>query len=373
MKKVLIAINFDEGLYNFRKELLEALLACGYEVHIAVPKGEYTDRMQAMGCIFHDTALNRRGTNPLQELTLLRTYGKILKDTVPDVVLTYTIKPNIYMGLLCGGKKIPYITTITGLGTAVEGKGLLQCMTGVLYKVAMKKVSLVFFQNRANEKIFRDRKIAPGKHEMLSGSGVNVDHFTYQRFPIEKDTVGFLFVSRIMKEKGIEEYMDAAEQIRSRHPETRFRILGFLEEDYTGKERFARLCREGVIEFIGSVEDVIPYMKESQCIVHPSYYPEGMSNVCQEGAACGRAVITTDRPGCRETVVDGKTGFLIRERDSKDLVGKIEQFLRLSLEERKRLGQNGRKYMIERFDRKNVINSYKKAIERIVKNGGNDR
>ena len=218
MKKVLIAINFDEGLYNFRKELLEALLACGYEVHIAVPKGEYTDRMQAMGCIFHDTALNRRGTNPLQELTLLRTYGKILKDTVPDVVLTYTIKPNIYMGLLCGGKKIPYITTITGLGTAVEGKGLLQCMTGVLYKVAMKKVSLVFFQNRANEKIFRDRKIAPGKHEMLSGSGVNVDHFTYQRFPIEKDTVGFLFVSRIMKEKGIEEYMDAAEQIRSRHP-----------------------------------------------------------------------------------------------------------------------------------------------------------
>lgn len=188
MKKVLIAINFDEGLYNFRKELLEALLERGYEVHVAVPKGDYTDRIQAMGCIFHDTALNRRGTNPFQELTLLRTYGKILKETTPDVVLTYTIKPNIYMGLLCGKRKIPYITTITGLGTAVEGKGPLQCITGGLYKAALRRASLVFFQNRTNEKIFRDRKIAPGKHEMLSGSGVNLDHFTYQQFPEEKDT-----------------------------------------------------------------------------------------------------------------------------------------------------------------------------------------
>lgn len=269
MKKVLIVINFDEGLYNFRKELLEALLKAGYEVHIAVPDGEYIGRLKKMGCKFHPTPLRRRGTNPIQELSLIRRYNRILCKVRPDVVFTYTIKPNIYMGLLCGGKRIPYITTITGLGTAVEGKGPLQRLTVTLYKAALRRAAVVFFQNQANEHIFRKRGIAPGRHKMLPGSGVNLEHFVYQQFP-EGSSPCFLFISRIMKEKGIEEYLDAAQEIRKRHPDTRFRILGFLEEDYTGKERFERLQRDGVIEFMGSVEDVIPYIRDSQCTIHPS-------------------------------------------------------------------------------------------------------
>ena len=375
MKKVLIVINFDEGLYNFRKELLEKLVASGYEVHVAVPAGEYTERLQAMGCIFHNTALNRRGTNPLQEISLLRAYRKILRQVQPDVTLTYTIKPNVYMGFLCGSMKIPYVTTITGLGTAVEGDGLLQRLTQLMYRVALRRARLVFFQNETNEKLFARWKIAPGRHKMLPGSGVNLQHFARQPFPEDSETVGFLFISRIMKEKGIEQLLDAAQEIRGRHPETRFRILGFLEEDYTGKERFERLQREGVIEFIGSVEDVIPYIRQSQCILHPSYYPEGMSNVCLEAAACGRAVITTDRAGCRETVLDGKSGFLIREKDSQDLIDKTERFLALSVEERKRLGENGRQYMEQRFDRNLVVERYLKAVERIANKrlGGNNK
>ncbi len=374
MKKVLIVINFDEGLYNFRKELLEKLVASGYEVHVAVPAGEYTERLQAMGCIFHNTALNRRGTNPLQEISLLRAYRKILRQVQPDVTLTYTIKPNVYMGFLCGIMKIPYVTTITGLGTAVEGSGLLQRLTQLMYRVALRRARLVFFQNETNEKLFVRWKIAPGRHKMLPGSGVNLQHFARQPFPEDSETVGFLFISRIMKEKGIEQLLDAAQEIRGRHPETRFRILGFLEEDYTGKERFERLQREGVIEFIGSVEDVIPYIRQSQCILHPSYYPEGMSNVCLEAAACGRAVITTDRAGCRETVLDGKSGFLVREKDSQDLIDKTERFLALSVEERKRLGENGRQYMEQRFDRNLVVERYLKAVERIANKrlGGNN-
>ncbi|WWR15475.1 glycosyltransferase family 4 protein [Lachnospiraceae bacterium JLR.KK008] len=374
MKKVLIVINFDEGLYNFRKELLEKLVASGHEVHVAVPTGEYTERLQAMGCIFHNTALNRRGTNPLQEISLLRAYRKILRQVQPDVTLTYTIKPNVYMGFLCGLMKIPYVTTITGLGTAVEGSGLLQRLTQLMYRVALRRARLVFFQNETNEKLFARWKIAPGRHKMLPGSGVNLQHFARQPFPEDSETVGFLFISRIMKEKGIEQLLDAAQEIRGRHPETRFRILGFLEEDYTGKERFERLQREGVIEFIGSVEDVIPYIRQSQCILHPSYYPEGMSNVCLEAAACGRAVITTDRAGCRETVLDGKSGFLIREKDSQDLIDKTERFLALSVEERKRLGENGRQYMEQRFDRNLVVERYLKAVERITNKrlGGNN-
>ena len=368
MKKILLAINFDEGLYNFRKELLEALLAAGYEVHIALPDGEYIERMRAMGCIFHDTALNRRGTNPLQELALLKRYKAVLEEVRPDVVLTYTIKPNLYMGFLCGAKKIPYITTITGLGTAVEGNGALQRFTQRLYRSAMKKAALVFFQNDANEKIFTRLGIAPGRHRMLPGSGVNLQRFSYQPFP-DTDETGFLFISRVMKEKGIEEYLDAAQEIRKEYPDTVFRILGFLEDDYTGRERFERLCREGVIRFEGSVEDVVPYIRKSQCTVHPSYYPEGMSNVCLESAACGRAVITTDRPGCRETVVDGESGFLVKERDSADLIRKLKHFLSLSRGERERLGRNGRSYMEEHFDRNIVVRRYLQAIEEICAGG----
>lgn len=367
-QRILLAINFDEGLYNFRKELLEALLAAGYEVHIAVPDGEFVGRLRKMGCIFHDTALNRRGKNPLQEISLIRTYDGILEEVKPNVVLTYTIKPNIYLGLLCGRRKIPYMTTITGLGTAVEGRGLLQCFTRRLYKAALKRAELVFFQNETNEQIFAQLGIAPGRHRMLPGSGVNLEHFTYQPFP-EQDTVEFLFISRVMKEKGIEEYLDAAEAIKKEYPKTSFRILGFLEEDYTGRERFERLQREGIIRFEGSVEDVIPYIRSSQCTVHPSYYPEGMSNVCLESAACGRAVITTERPGCRETIRDGNSGFLVKERSSEDLIAKIRQFLELSSKERKQLGINGRCYMEERFDRNIVVQKYLDAVAEVINKG----
>lgn len=363
--KVLLAINFDEGLYNFRKELLEALIKAGYEVHIAVPDGSFIKRLCRMGCLFHDTHLNRRGKNPLQELSLIRRYDALLKEIRPDVVLTYTIKPNLYLGFLCRLRKIPYITTITGLGTAVEGYGILQGITKRLYKAALLKAAVVFFQNETNERLFSELGIAKGRHRMLPGSGVNLQRFAYQPFP-EGDTTEFLFISRVMKEKGIEEYLDAAEVIKKEHPEAVFRILGFLEDDYTGRKRFDRLRQEGVIQFEGSVENVIPYIRNSQCTVHPSYYPEGMSNVCLESAACGRAVITTDRAGCRETIKNGSSGFLVKERDSHDLIEKIRQFLALPIEERIRLGRNGRAYMEEKFDRSIVVQNYLDAAAEVI-------
>lgn len=364
-KKILLAINFDEGLYNFRKELLEAFVSAGYEVHIAVPDGGFVERLCRIGCHFHDTALNRRGKNPFQEIALIRRYDEILREVRPDAVLTYTIKPNLYLGLLCRRKNIPYFPTITGLGTAVEGNGLLQRFTKWFYKAALKKAEVVFFQNETNEKLFAQLGIAPDRHRMLPGSGVNLARFAYQPFP-EGEAPQFLFISRIMKEKGIEEYLDAAQEIRKEYPEAVFRILGFLEDDYTGRERFEKLCHNGTICFEGNVEDVIPYIRASQCTVHPSYYPEGMSNVCLESAACGRAVITTRRAGCQETVKDGVSGFLVRERDSKDLIEKIRWFLSLSEKERIQLGRNGRSYMEERFDRKIVVGRYLDALAELM-------
>lgn len=365
MKKVLVVINFDVGLYNFRREVLEAFLAVPYEVHIALPYGSCVDQLTELGCIFHETKLRRRGTNVFQELALIRRYNRVLREVRPDIVLTYTIKPNIYMGMLCSLKGIKYITNITGLGTAVEGDGLLQKFTIQLYRMAMRRAQCLFFQNTTNERFFTARKILPGKHIMLPGSGVNLDKFHYLEYP-KGETVEFLFISRILKEKGIEQYLDMAQAVRKKHPETVFHILGFCEEDYDGLERFQALQEDGTVVFHGMVTDVISFLKRSQCTIHPSFYPEGMSNVCLESAASGRPVITTKRPGCADTIEDGVTGFLVEERSSEDLIDKVERFLALSVEEREQMGRNARKRMEEHFDRQIVIDRYLEVLERII-------
>ncbi len=360
-KRVLIAINFDEGLYNFRKELVESLVERGHEVHLAMPYGEYTDRLVKMGCIFHDVPLNRRGTNPLQEIRLLGAYRKILKEVRPDSVLTYTIKPNVYCGGMCGLMGISYMPTITGLGTAVEGRGLLQSFTQLLYKLAMKKSHLIFFQNEDNKILFEKLGIGK-KHKLISGSGVNLSRYALLPFN-QKERPGFVYISRVMKEKGIDCLMDAAEHFADRAD---FTVLGFLEEDYENRDRFEDLVKRGIIKYPGSVEDVRPYLAESRALVHPSFYPEGMSNVCMEAASSGRAIITTDHNGCRQTVKNGETGLLVRPNDSADLIEKLEQFLSMSMEEQKQMGLAGRRFMEEVFDRRLVIGAYVKEIEALI-------
>lgn len=343
-----------------------ALVKEGYSVHLALPFGDYKGKLEEMGCIIHDTALDRRGKNPLKELALIRCYNKILEEVRPAVVLTYTIKPNIYMGWLCSLKNIPYITTITGLGTAVEGSGPLQLLTGFMYKQALKKVSTVFFQNETNRALFEKRGIAPGRHKLISGSGVNLDRFSLQPYP-QGDEVGFLFISRVMKEKGIGEYIEAARVIRKDHPEAAFRVLGFLEDDYEEVEAFNAAIKDGTIIYEGNVSDVRPFIKNAECTIHPSYYPEGMSNVCLESAACGRAVITTDRPGCRDTVRDGISGFVVAQRDVQDLVDAIRRFLAMGRDERKDMGLCGRQYMEDKFDRAIVTDNMVKEIKSLIK------
>lgn len=365
MKKVLVVINFDVGLYNFRREVLEAFLAVPYEVHIALPYGSCVDKLTELGCIYHETRLRRRGTNVLEELALIRRYNEVLCEVRPDIVLTYTIKPNIYMGILCGLKKIKYITNITGLGTAVEGDGLLQKFTIRLYKIAMRRAECLFFQNATNEELFTKKKILPQKHIMLPGSGVNLDKFRYLEYPKE-DTIEFLFISRILKEKGIEQYLDMAQAIKKKYPNTVFHILGFCEDDYEGVERFQALQENGTVVFHGMVTDVISFLQKSQCTIHPSFYPEGMSNVCLESAASGRPVITTKRPGCADTIEDGVTGFLVEERSSEDLIEKVERFLALSVEEREQMGKNARKRMEAQFDRRIVIERYLSVLEKTI-------
>ena len=200
---------------------------------------------------------------------------------------------------------------------------------------------------------------------MLPGSGVNLERYCYLEYP-KTESCEFLFISRVMKEKGIEQYLDMAEAVKARHPETEFHILGFCEEDYENRERLERLDAQGIVHFQGMQDDIKPFLLRSQCTIHPSFYPEGMSNVCLESQASGRPVITTDRPGCADTIEDGVTGFLVREQDAADLTEKVEQFLQLSPAQREAMGKRARRRMEEIFDRRLVVQRYLEEIKTII-------
>ncbi|PEN60674.1 glycosyltransferase family 1 protein [Bacillus toyonensis] len=361
MRKVLILANNDVGLYKFRKELIQELLK-KYKVYISLPNGEFVHQLKELGCEFIDTPISRRGTNPITDLKLFINYRRIIQEVKPDVVLTYTIKPNVYGGLACKVSGVPYITNITGLGTAVEKEGLLQKITLSLYKLALKDVKCIFFQNKENKDFFYEKGITDGRGRLIPGSGVNLDYYPLLEYPSDT-VVNFLFIARVMKEKGIDQYLDAAEYIKEKYPNTAFHILGFCEGAYENKLR--EMQDSGIIQYHGMQNDIREFQKKSYCTIHPTFYPEGMSNVLLESAACGRPVITTNRSGCKEIVEDGCSGYIVNQQDSQDLINKIEDFLSLSYESKKKMGLNGRKKVEKEFDRNIVVKAYIEEINQV--------
>lgn len=355
MSKVLFLVNHDVVIYNFRLELVQRLIADGHEVVISSPNGERIDDLKKLGCEYHEIEIARHGMNPLKELSLIRTYKKLLKEVRPDIVFSYTIKPNIYGAIACRSMKIPCVANITGLGTAVENGGIVQRITVLLYKFAFTKIKTVYFQNTENMQFFIDEKIALGKHYLLPGSGVNLNRFSPIEYP-ETDTVEFAFISRIMKEKGVDQYLEAAEYIKGKYPNTVFHVCGFCEQAY--EEKLKDLQDRGIIVYHGMVRCVEDVLKYTHCTIHPTYYPEGMSNVLLESSACARPIITTNRSGCREVIDNGVNGFIVNQQDTKDLIEKIEKFLSLSWEERKNMGLAGRAKVEREFDRQIVVNKY---------------
>lgn len=360
--KVLILANSDAGLYNFRKELLAELLKVS-EVVLSIPEGEYATYFREIGCRLIPLSFDRHGTNPFKELVLVSRYKMLLKDEQPDMVFTYTIKPNVYGGMACANLGIPYVVNITGLGTAVENGGIMQKVTLLLYKLGLRRAQKVFFQNTDNRDFMLKNGVVRGKYDILPGSGVNLEQFALLEYP-ESDTVDFLFVSRVMKEKGIDQYLEAAETIRKKYPQTRFHVCGNCEQTY--ESRLKELQDKGIIIYHGRVNNIPEMHKVSSCTIHPTYYPEGMSNVLLESCACGRPIITTDRAGCREIVDDGVNGYVVKQKDSNDLIEKIEKFMVLSREEKRQMGLAGREKVEREFDRKIVIEKY---MNELISNG----
>ncbi len=349
--KILILANFDVGLYQFRKELIEELLKTN-EVSISLPYGELVEPLKEMGCRFIDTPLERRGMNPLKDAKLFFSYLKIFKQEKPDLVITYTIKPNVYGGFAARVARTPYAVNITGLGTAFQNDGMLRKAVTLMYKAGCKKAKIVFFENAENRQIFVDEKIVKKEQTcLLNGAGVNLNHYQVTEYPAG-DVTKFLFIGRVMKEKGIDELFSAMHRLVSEGYPCSLDVLGGYEEDYKGI--IEKYEAEGWLHYHGFQKDVRPFIEASHCFVLPSWH-EGMANTNLECAASGRPVITSNIHGCMEAVEDGVTGFLCERKNADDLYRSMKKFTGLTYEARKAMGLAGRKRMEAQFDKRLVV------------------
>lgn len=352
MSKILICTNHSYMLYQFRKELIENLLIHN-DVILSMPFVGHETELKDMGCKCIETKINRRGINALSDLKLLKTYNKIIKEEKPDKVITYSIKPNIYMGYICGKMKIPFFANVQGLGSAFQNK-ILGFIVSLMYKISFRNSKVVFFENESNAEEFVKRKIiSPEKQRVLKGAGINLNHYTYKSYP-QNDTFNFLFVGRIMKEKGIDELIVSAKKLKEEYKDKFIlNIVGFFEEEYSSIVR--QLHENNIIKYHGFHNDVRPFYECADCVVLPSYH-EGMSNVLLEAAATGRPIITTDIPGCRETVCNNETGLLCEPYDSISLYKAMKSFMSLTKKQRELMGRKGRLKMEKEFDKQQVIN-----------------
>ena len=357
-KRILIVTNHSYMFWQFRKELVEALQK-EHEVILAMPFVGHEEDFRKMGIECIPVSMNRRGVNPFAEAKLLRDYKRLLQKISPDFVLTYSIKPNIYMGLLCSCKKIPYYANVQGLGTAFQ-KPVLAGFVTVLYRIAFRKVKYVFFENKENAREFDERNIVSADRQVvLPGAGINLEKYKMEPYP-NHSRVHFLYLGRIMKEKGIEELFYAVRRLKEENEDFVLDLAGFFEDIY--KKQVEELEQLGIVHFYGFQSDPRPFYTEADCVVLPSYH-EGMSNVLLEAAATGRPVITSNIPGCRESVENGKSGLLVEVKNKEMLYQAMKKMLHCSREEREEMGKAGREKMKREFRKEAVVERTVRSLE----------
>lgn len=358
-KRILILANDFATIVNFRKELLSSLISDGYELIVSVPYHERVCEIEQLGCsIVNNDKMSRRGTNPVKDLGLYKYYKKLIKQLRPDIVLSFTIKPNVYGGLACRKYNIPHIANITGLSSAVVKRGLLQFVTLFLYRMGLKGCDCVFFQNQYNKDFFIKKKIVKSNYEMLPGSGVNLDIHQYQEYPNNQHKTKFAFVGRILKDKGVNELAWCARNLED-NQNVEFVVVG--DVDANEDNPFLDIKN---VQCVGYQKDVRPYLKEADALILPSYH-EGLANVLLEASANGRPVLASNIPGCIETFDEGETGFGFPAKDNQALLMAIERFMVLSKEEKREMGRKARRKVEIEFSRSIVVSIYKKKIEEI--------
>lgn len=340
---------------------------------ISCPYGPKFEMLQNISYYYDNPSIDRRGTNIIADSKLLLHYYTLFKKYKPSIILTYTAKPNVYASIVAHQLHIPVINNLTGLGSVVNESKLKKALIMWLFKVAYRKSSCVMFQNATNMQVAIDSGMIRGNYRLIPGSGVDTQRYPLQNYPIGGNgksgaPVVFNYIGRIMHDKNVDDYIEVARRIKKEYPFTEFNLLGFIEPTESHyKNDLRELEDKGIIRYRGSQKDVKPFIARAHCTIHPSTYGEGMSNVLLESASSGRFLITTNNPGCQETVENGKTGYIYQGGDINALEVKVKKFLALSNETRMEMGKLGREKVLKEFSREIVIQAYKDEIKRLIK------
>lgn len=373
---VLVTVNSAWNVFNFRRPVIDALLQQGHRVTVLAPFDEAVTSLEEWGCEFIKLNMDVKGLSLLNDLSLLWRMLKVFAKKKPDIVLSYTIKNNIFGAIASRCLRVPFIPNVTGLGTAFLGKNIVQSIVELLYRYAFKGLPTVFFQNSDDRDLFVSRKLITAEQaELLPGSGIDLVHFSATPMPNNDGQVAFLMIARLLRDKGVIEYVDAARSLRATGCNARFCLLGAMgskNRTAIASDTVKEWVQEGIIEYLGEVSDVRPQIASADCIVLPSYR-EGAPRTLIEGAAMARPLIATDVPGCRDIVEDKRTGFLCVARDSASLATALKAFLALSQDERVVMGEAGRRRIVQFYDQAYVVSAYEKAIRTMIKGNHHDQ
>ena len=368
-KKLVISANTSWYLFNFRKNLIIHLLESGYEVLALAPKDEYSVKLNELGCGFHHINIDQRGTNPLVDLKTIIEFYRFYKNYSPAVVLNFTPKNNIYSSFAANLLGIPVVNNIAGLGTAFISEKLIAKVTRLLYRITQRNAHKIFFQNEEDRSLFLNADIVPAEiTERIPGSGVDLERFTPSQAPNDGIT-RFLLVARLLYEKGIREYIEAARLLKAQYDDVEFLLLGFIDKSNPSSVKDCEIRgwqNEGVVIYLGHSDHVEEHIAKADCVVLPSYYREGVPKSLLESAAMAKLIVTTNSVGCRDTVEDGVTGFLCEPRNVEDLCEKMELIIQMCPQERDEMGKKARERMELRFNENLILQWYARALRRIL-------
>lgn len=366
--KIALFINTSWNIYNFRMGLIEGLKREGHEIHAISPTDEYSRLLIDAGITHHPVSMEAQGINPFRDFALVLRLIKVFSQVKPDLILQFTIKPNIYGSLAAAVLQIPVINNVSGLGATFQKKNIVHHVASLLYRVAFRFPRKVFFQNEEDQKLFiESRLVSKHKTDLLPGSGINIQKFA----PAEYKSNGpfiFLMIARLIMDKGLMEYINAIRILRLRGIDARFQLLGALDpknERSVNLKTIENWVEEGLVEYLGTTDNVADFIADANCVVLPSYR-EGTPRVLLEAASLCRPVVTTDVPGCRQVVKDGFNGLLCLPKDVNSLAEKMEDMTKLSIEALRQMGLNGRKLVENEYDERLVVEKYLSAIKQLT-------
>jgi glycosyltransferase involved in cell wall biosynthesis len=361
--RIAVVINTSWNIFNFRRGLIQNFLDNGHEVFAIAPPDDYSLRLVEMGCRYVPVELDNKGSQPHKDIFFLWNLLRIYRHIRPDVILHYTIKPNVYGTLAAAALGIPSVNNVSGLGTVFLRKNFTNYIALGLYRLAFRFPKTVFFQNQQDRKLFVEKKLIAEKiTDVLPGSGIDLNHFKPAGF-VQNETFTFLLIARLLREKGILEYVEAGRKLRQQGLKVRLQLLGFLDHSPQGitEAELDGWVKAGEVEYLGRTDDVRPCIYAADCVVLPSYR-EGTPRSLLEAASLAKPIITTNVPGCTEVVQDKINGYLCEVKNPDDLAQKMQQMMSLPPQDLQKMGNESRRMVESRFDEKEVIRQYNEVL-----------